>query len=163
MFCKQSLIDDNSVDSGFEKSYETVDLSCVKKLCFDNTCTKSGKSKKVTKKLNESFDEFDTQDIFNEHYTNIITSTPVKSDLIKPKRKYAQGSARITRSQSPTKILKIRKHRRIKANDRERNRMHSLNEALGKKKNLFTNPIRSYIEFYYFTSRTSSSNSSNIS
>ena len=57
----------------------------------------------------------------------INASTPVKV-----KRKYAQGNARITRSQSPTQILKIRKYRRVKANDRERNRMHGLNEALGK-------------------------------
>lgn len=130
MFCNQTFIDDNSVDSGFEKSYETVDLSCVKKLYFDNS-VKSVKSKKSIKNVSKSFEEFETPDLFTEHYNNIITSTPIKSGVIKPKRKYAQGNARITRSQSPTKILKIRKHRRIKANDRERNRMHSLNEALG--------------------------------
>ena len=132
MFFNQSLNDDNSVDSGFEKSYESVDLSCVKKLYFDD-CAKSVKSKKLTKKISESFEEFERRDIFDEYRADIITSTPIKNDIIKPKRKYAQGNARITRSQSPTKILKIRKHRRIKANDRERNRMHSLNEALGKK------------------------------
>ena len=159
MFCNQLLIDDNSVDSGFEKSYETVDHSCVKKLYFDD-CVKSGNSKKLSKKRSESFDDFETPDIFNEHFTNIITSTPIKNDVIKIKRKYAQGSARITRSQSPTKILKIRKHRRIKANVRERNRMHSLNEALGKIHNLF---IKHFLINLLICSRTSSYNSSNIS
>lgn len=158
MFFNQSSIDDNSVDSGFEKSYETVNLLCVKKLNFDE-CVKSVKSKKLTQKISESFEEFETPNIFNEHYANIITSTPIKSDIIKPKRKYAQGNARITRSQSPTKILKIRKHRRIKANDRERNRMHSLNEALGK--NAYNKNCLKYEKVFF--SRTTSNNSPNIS
>jgi len=34
------------------------------------------------------------------------------------------------RPKSPTLVLKLKKTRRTKANDRERNRMHSLNEAL---------------------------------
>ncbi|XP_054260877.1 neurogenin-2 [Macrosteles quadrilineatus] len=41
-------------------------------------------------------------------------------------------SRRGARSKSPTQILRIKKHRRQKANDRERNRMHTLNEALDK-------------------------------
>lgn len=35
-------------------------------------------------------------------------------------------------SGSPTQVLRIKKNRRMKANDRERNRMHMLNEALEK-------------------------------
>lgn len=64
------------------------------------------------------------------------TSTPVKSkdkkskDPNKPKRKYANGKNRVTRCKSPTQILRIKRNRRMKANDRERNRMHMLNEAL---------------------------------
>lgn len=34
------------------------------------------------------------------------------------------------RPKSPTVVLKLKRNRRMKANDRERNRMHSLNEAL---------------------------------
>lgn len=37
-----------------------------------------------------------------------------------------------SRPKSPTLLLKLKKTRRMKANDRERNRMHSLNEALEK-------------------------------
>lgn len=55
------------------------------------------------------------------------TSTPVKD---KPKRKYATGRNRVSRTKSPTQIMRIKRVRRIKANDRERNRMHMLNEAL---------------------------------
>ncbi|CAK1603772.1 unnamed protein product [Parnassius mnemosyne] len=64
------------------------------------------------------------------------TSTPVKSkekkpkDPNKPKRKYANGKNRVTRCKSPTQIMRIKRNRRMKANDRERNRMHMLNEAL---------------------------------
>ncbi|CAG9825216.1 unnamed protein product [Phaedon cochleariae] len=55
------------------------------------------------------------------------TSTPAKE---KPKRKYATGRNRVSRAKSPSQIQKIKRVRRIKANDRERNRMHMLNEAL---------------------------------
>ncbi|XP_075161578.1 basic helix-loop-helix neural transcription factor tap [Haematobia irritans] len=50
----------------------------------------------------------------------------------KPKRKYAVGQNRMTRSRSPSQIMRIKKFRRVKANDRERNRMHMLNDALEK-------------------------------
>lgn len=55
------------------------------------------------------------------------TSSPVKE---KPKKKYATGRNRVTRAKSPTQVMKIKRVRRLKANDRERNRMHMLNEAL---------------------------------
>lgn len=72
---------------------------------------------------------------FEEFQPISNTSTPVKKDkkvkdVSKPKRKYANGKNRVTRCKSPTQILKIKRNRRIKANDRERNRMHMLNEAL---------------------------------
>ncbi|KAG5868748.1 hypothetical protein JTB14_013757 [Gonioctena quinquepunctata] len=57
----------------------------------------------------------------------IKTSTPVKE---KPKRRYATGRNRVTRAKSPSQVMKIKRVRRLKANDRERNRMHMLNEAL---------------------------------
>ncbi|RZF46513.1 hypothetical protein LSTR_LSTR009295 [Laodelphax striatellus] len=47
----------------------------------------------------------------------------------KPKRTKSK-SKRTTRARSPTQILRLKKHRRMKANDRERNRMHMLNSAL---------------------------------
>ncbi|KAJ8960866.1 hypothetical protein NQ318_020165 [Aromia moschata] len=58
------------------------------------------------------------------------TSTPVKNEKEKPKRRYATGRNRVSRAKSPTQIMKIKRVRRLKANDRERNRMHMLNEAL---------------------------------
>uniref|UniRef100_A0A182LXM4 BHLH domain-containing protein n=1 Tax=Anopheles culicifacies TaxID=139723 RepID=A0A182LXM4_9DIPT len=66
----------------------------------------------------------------------VQTSTPVKPTPAgegaeqKPKRKYAMGKSRITRNRSPTQVMRIKRVRRLKANDRERNRMHTLNEAL---------------------------------
>ncbi|KAJ8979556.1 hypothetical protein NQ317_012945 [Molorchus minor] len=60
------------------------------------------------------------------------TSTPIKTEKEKPKRRYATGRNRVSRAKSPTQIMKIKRVRRLKANDRERNRMHMLNEALEK-------------------------------
>ncbi|CAD7003569.1 unnamed protein product [Ceratitis capitata] len=68
-----------------------------------------------------------------------ITSTPMKQGAEgnrdqptepRPKRKYAVGKNRVTRSRSPSQVVRIKKFRRMKANDRERNRMHMLNDAL---------------------------------
>lgn len=44
----------------------------------------------------------------------------------KPKRKYRSRA----RARSPTTVVRAKKVRRLKANDRERNRMHNLNDAL---------------------------------
>ncbi|CAG0902181.1 unnamed protein product [Darwinula stevensoni] len=43
------------------------------------------------------------------------------------KRRYSRPRVR---ARSPTQVLRMRRHRRMKANDRERNRMHMLNRAL---------------------------------
>ncbi|XP_014357298.2 uncharacterized protein LOC106709894 isoform X1 [Papilio machaon] len=72
----------------------------------------------------------------DELLPGVDTSTPVKSkekkpkDRNEPKRKYANGKNRVTRCKSPSQIMRIKRNRRMKANDRERNRMHMLNEAL---------------------------------
>lgn len=74
--------------------------------------------------------------VFEGNITVDATSTPIKSkerkskDPNKPKRKYANGKNRVTRCKSPNQIMRIKRNRRMKANDRERNRMHMLNEAL---------------------------------
>ncbi|PSN50229.1 hypothetical protein C0J52_07792 [Blattella germanica] len=54
----------------------------------------------------------------------------VEDDVETAKRKKRYGRSRSTRTRSPTQVLRLKKHRRMKANDRERNRMHTLNEAL---------------------------------
>ena len=53
------------------------------------------------------------------------------------KRRYTKSRAR---AKSPSLILKLKKNRRVKANDRERNRMHSLNEALDTLRNVLPCP-----------------------
>lgn len=120
--------DNSSLDSGIERSFEANETA-ARKLNF-NSPTKSTypskrriyRSSKVSLK---EYEELERE--FKPAYEATATSTPQK-----PKRRYAQGKFRISRSQDPTQIVKIKKYRRIKANDRERNRMHSLNEALGK-------------------------------
>lgn len=117
-----SGFDDNSLDfdqyssdSGFEKSYEFHDHSA--NLVNDLNCSI---------KSDNNFQN----DIILKDFKPCLgtqTSTPTK-----PKRKYAVGKNRMTRTRSPTQVARIKRNRRMKANDRERNRMHSLNEALEK-------------------------------
>lgn len=118
----RSMLDfSDSSDSGLEKSCELQEYPTQtprRKLCFTPTSPPKPKRKEDEILLRELEKEFDPDQ----------TSTPVKSD--RPKRKYAQGKARLTRARSPSQVQKIKKYRRLKANDRERNRMHMLNEAL---------------------------------
>ncbi|XP_067648139.1 basic helix-loop-helix neural transcription factor TAP [Eurosta solidaginis] len=73
----------------------------------------------------------------HSEFVPTLTSTPTKYAAgseqptePRPKRKYAVGKNRVTRSRSPTQVVRIKRFRRMKANDRERNRMHTLNDAL---------------------------------
>ncbi|KAK9498690.1 hypothetical protein O3M35_003269 [Rhynocoris fuscipes] len=45
-------------------------------------------------------------------------------------KKGKKTKRRPSRPKSPTYVMRLKRHRRLKANDRERNRMHMLNEAL---------------------------------
>ncbi|XP_070492040.1 basic helix-loop-helix neural transcription factor TAP [Chironomus tepperi] len=116
--------DNSSLDSGIERSYEISDFSLTpRKLNFGSSCGQTKLRKRNYRNSKVTIEEFQELEKEFQPSTEATTSTPTK-------RKYAQGKSRISRSQSPTQITKIRKYRRIKANDRERNRMHSLNEAL---------------------------------
>lgn len=120
----------SSLDSGIERSYEINEIALKfkpKKLCFDGFDEAKTIKKRQYRHSKVTIEEFKQLEKEFQPCLGTQTSTPVKA-----KRKYAQGKSRISRSQSPTQIVKIRKFRRVKANDRERNRMHSLNEALGK-------------------------------
>lgn len=119
--------DNSSLDSGIERSFEANEIA--RKLNFNSpTKTTYPTKRRVYRSSKVSLKEYEELEReFKPAYEATATSTPQK-----PKRRYAQGKFRISRSQDPTQIVKIKKYRRIKANDRERNRMHSLNEALGK-------------------------------
>ncbi|KXJ81138.1 hypothetical protein RP20_CCG021361 [Aedes albopictus] len=132
--------DYTSEDSGFEKSLESNgELSfsfASRKLDFETVAPcvqppaprKRGRKSLKEKSLEQMSAEFHPS-------LGVQTSTPTKPSTAankdqKPKRKYAMGKSRITRNRSPTQVVKIKRFRRLKANDRERNRMHTLNEAL---------------------------------
>ncbi|ODN04678.1 Basic helix-loop-helix neural transcription factor TAP [Orchesella cincta] len=57
--------------------------------------------------------------------TEVSTSSPPKKG-----EQQQQPRTRRTRKKSPTVVLRMKKFRRVKANDRERHRMHLLNAAL---------------------------------
>ncbi|CAG5042637.1 unnamed protein product [Parnassius apollo] len=140
-----------SNDSGFDRSYTgslatpTSASSTPLKLDTSDLGVSLTPTKDINVRRRLFNDEFDYsfQEPIDEikKFDNSIqlgdnTSTPVKSkekkpkDPNKPKRKYANGKNRVTRCKSPTQIMRIKRNRRMKANDRERNRMHMLNEAL---------------------------------
>lgn len=153
--------DNSSLDSGIERSYEISDFSLTpRKLNFDSSCGQNKLRKRNYRNSKVTIEEFLELEKEFQPATEATTSTPTK-------RKYAQGKSRISRSQNPVQISKIKKYRRIKANDRERNRMHSLNEALGE---IFFNFSRILIASFYikliklnfFSNRTPPTNSSNI-
>ncbi|CAB3227977.1 unnamed protein product [Arctia plantaginis] len=131
-----------SNDSGFEKSYtdsfaasnnntpikfDTSDLG------ISLTPTKDVR-RKLFKEDIDNIPEHGDDKVFESSILAMNTSTPKKEkkpkDPNKPKKKYASGKNRISRCKSPSQLMKIQRNRRMKANDRERNRMHMLNEAL---------------------------------
>ncbi|XP_055333533.1 neurogenin-1-like [Paramacrobiotus metropolitanus] len=65
-------------------------------------------------------------DIVKSAASNVSATTTKSTSAVKPKR-YSRPRGRC---RSPTFVQKLKKTRRLKANDRERNRMHSLNNAL---------------------------------
>lgn len=77
------------------------------------------------RKVSNNYEEIDF--FQNLYQSDIKTSTPKKT---KNNKRYTSSGRRASRVKSPTQILRIKKVRRLKANDRERNRMHMLNEAL---------------------------------
>lgn len=151
-FDDRSSIDDfecSSIDSGFEKSYESITDVTPPGVHFQQSFTTSSCSDAVPLGRGAALMQTNYQlDGFSPSL-GIQTSTPVKANArsasksndsnnndsnreppVRPKRKYAVGKNRMTRSRSPTQVLRIKRNRRMKANDRERNRMHTLNEAL---------------------------------
>ncbi|XP_041976388.1 basic helix-loop-helix neural transcription factor TAP [Aricia agestis] len=136
-----------SNDSGFDRSYAESIGTPNTSTPIKQDATDLGISLTPVKESNirrKLFpDEYDYQiqsrieniKTYEEFQPLNITSTPVKDnkkskDPNKPKRKYANSKTRVSRCKSPTQILRIKRNRRMKANDRERNRMHMLNEAL---------------------------------
>lgn len=139
----------SSSDSGFEKSYESI---ASHNLSYQQlNITGSSDIDFVPNSLNSTISQTAIDDFTPN--LGLQTSTPLKSKnssnaknasgftnrnlmstngngTTRPKRKYAVGKNRMTRNRSPTQVQRIKRTRRIKANDRERNRMHTLNEAL---------------------------------
>ncbi|XP_063819751.1 neurogenin-3 [Pseudophryne corroboree] len=58
------------------------------------------------------------------------------ADLREPQPKKQKGRRARSQAKSEGTVVKQKKHRRVKANDRERNRMHNLNSALDTLRNV---------------------------
>ncbi|XP_049839090.1 neurogenin-2 [Schistocerca gregaria] len=61
----------------------------------------------------------------------LLQQTQQQQQVSRPRgRRGGSSKPRAGRARSPTQLLRLKRHRRMKANDRERHRMHLLNEAL---------------------------------
>lgn len=148
-----SSLDDfecSSTDSGFEKSYESISSRMsAHNLSYQQLNITSNSDIELMSGTMNPMIPFQTDDFTPS--LGLQTSTPIKlrnssmpknsatangkvnsnsNGTTRPKRKYAVGKNRMTRSRSPSQVMRIKRSRRMKANDRERNRMHTLNEAL---------------------------------
>lgn len=133
-----------SNDSGIDRSYADMSTPAastpLKHDTSDPGIYLTPKKENVRRKLfNDEFTAFHCPaESIKTFEDNVLlsakTSTPIKDkktkDPNKPKKKYANGKNRVSRCKSPSQIMRIKRNRRMKANDRERNRMHMLNEAL---------------------------------
>lgn len=139
----------SSTDSGFEKSYESISGISAHNLSYQQLNITGNSDSDLIPTVGNPLIGHTTLDEFTPNL-GMQTSTPLKAKniavkskdknnfhnnnnnngTVRPKRKYAVGKNRMTRSRSPSQVMRIKRTRRIKANDRERNRMHTLNEAL---------------------------------
>lgn len=139
----------SSDDSGFEKSYESISGVSAHHLSYQQLNITGNSDIDL---MPDSINSMLPQTLYDDFSPNLSlqTSTPIKAKPgatnkanaanvnvtnstigpVRQKRKYAVGKNRMTRSRSPSQVQRIKRTRRIKANDRERNRMHTLNEAL---------------------------------
>ncbi|XP_074603768.1 uncharacterized protein LOC141857207 [Brevipalpus obovatus] len=62
--------------------------------------------------------------------SNVCLESDQTQDIDDKKQTPKTTKTRRTRPRSPTLVTKLKRNRRVKANDRERNRMHNLNQAL---------------------------------
>ena len=103
--CYTDSMSDDSIDSGCAMS----DKSSM------NISSDSDAANNNTAKLNQ------------KNITKVKSTDKLNPDGTPKKRKYNKSRTRVI---SPDVLKKVKKTRRLKANDRERNRMHNLNEAL---------------------------------
>lgn len=141
----------SSTDSGFEKSYESISGISAHNLSYQQLNVTGNSESDLIRDagIPTTINPMMGHTALDEFTPNLgmQTSTPLKAKhnqpkshdrksasnlngTARPKRKYAVGKNRMTRSRSPSQVIRIKRTRRIKANDRERNRMHTLNEAL---------------------------------
>ncbi|XP_066142245.1 uncharacterized protein tap [Euwallacea fornicatus] len=125
---------EDSCDSGFDYSYksESSFLDLDTEFTTPKKTLNPDFNPALYNKFNSTFYEALERPHYQENFScrkNLLEDFN-EADGNKPKKRYATGRNRVSRAKSPGQIMKIKRVRRLKANDRERNRMHMLNEAL---------------------------------
>ena len=150
---------EDTSDSGLDQSFNSENNEdCMLSESFRNryeyqTSHLTESQSYFCNKCNDAFDEAVLQctpkKTSPQSYSNgttFLTSTPIKpqffTEIHSPKHvkrnlanefneiKKKRTKNRRSRAKSPTQVMLLKRTRRVKANDRERNRMHMLNQAL---------------------------------
>lgn len=112
-------------------SYTTMDSNESGESRFFDAAEKSATDVDLNNAVNNNnnnVDENKSPNILSDATNNNNNTATSTTTGEKPKRK--RTSKAKSKSTSPEVVMKIKKTRRLKANDRERNRMHGLNGAL---------------------------------
>ena len=96
-----------------------------------------GEPQILSMKMKTFDDDFVKNELHNEPKTEVLADSPDSSEKSRftgkfHRRSIRRGSKYKMTHRSPTELSKVKKVRRAKANDRERMRMQTLNQALEK-------------------------------
>ncbi|KDR10808.1 neurogenic differentiation factor 6 [Zootermopsis nevadensis] len=94
----------------------------------DDDCEESFGDRREVERAKDTKTEGEVSNMAKQRHGNRKHDGHIGNGSGNRKKRYSR--ARSSRARSPTQVLRLKKHRRMKANDRERNRMHMLNEAL---------------------------------
>ena len=144
VFCLDDL-DDEEITELYTEQSNFIDVNSLNQ-SQNNDINKHEIDQRKEIKVNSGFDcasatttsviaeQKSTEPLFgelkeNKTKTHYSTESTSQSKSAKKRQRNTKPRAR---PKSPTLICKIKRNRRLKANDRERNRMHMLNKALEK-------------------------------
>ncbi|KAI2795911.1 helix loop helix domain [Blomia tropicalis] len=138
MDMKQELDDEtNEIDSNLDYSNATsviVDSHSFDNFSFDDGANSFGKLSLAKENQTKDHQQASPQQQQQQQQQQQLSQgnqQQQQSKMVNGKKRQRNSKPR-SRPKSPTVMVKIKRTRRLKANDRERNRMHMLNKALEK-------------------------------
>lgn len=119
----QQLTQQNQINSSIKSNKRSADDQT-------NNSVKRGRSRIVVESNSNSSSNQTKQQANSQPATNNSQQSSTNQSKNEQGQTIKPTRTRRTRAKSPSLVQKLKKNRRLKANDRERNRMHTLNKAL---------------------------------